>query len=316
MELFSELKNDSMQQLITAINKNITDKKTITTQDFNDFYLFSAADSLLDSLLIKNADRTYTPILNTSVPVMLTKLEQQWLNDLLNDNLSSLFLTEELRKKLQSEHNQVPFSWIKQYWHNNQSNDNSSLEAAQFKQIFQNCLSALQQKKYVYYESYDDYGRKYQGEAAPFKIEYDMCSNIFNFIMWNPDKCWTFKSNIAAITKLQILGQTVPNEVHMQAQAYVEAMQTNTPPIILQLKTNKNNALERCILLFSTYEKNIHILDEQTIQLEIMHRDHFDKKEILQYILSLGSAVTVISPQTLKQEIITCVQEAYTRKKD
>ena len=316
MELFSELKNDCMQQLITVINKNITDQKTITTQDFSDFHLFSAADSLLESLLFKNNDRTYTPIVSTSVPVILTKLEQQWLNDLLNDNLSSLFLTEELRKKIQSKNNLKTSSWIKQSWHNNQPNYNFSRETAEFKQIFQNCLTALQQKKYVYYESYDDYGLKYQGEAAPFKIEYDMCSNIFNFIMWNPDKCWTFKSNIATITKLQVLSQTMPDKVYMQAQAYVEAMQINTPPIVLQLKTNKNNALERCILLFSTYEKNIHILDEQTIQLEIMHRDHFDKKEILQYILSLGSAVTVISPQTLKQEIITCIQEAYTRQKD
>lgn len=313
MELFSELKNDNMQKITAAINKSIAKHTPITKHELNSFYLLSSAEEVLLTSMLQQQDHQYAPRLNASIPVIPTKLELQWLTDMLNDPRSSLFLPDELKQKLRTEA-AVPSSWLQQYWQNNTINTESLPLNPQYSDIFRKCYTSLADKKYVYYESHDDYGRNYQGEAAPFKLEYDLCSNTFNFIMWNPEKSWTFKSNVATITKLEILDKNVPQEVFEQAENYVQHMQQSEQTIRLQINTKKNNALKRCILLFSTYEKTLHQLTDDIVQIDILHRDHFDKKEIVQYILSLGSAVTVLQPTELKEEIIAYLQEAYTRK--
>lgn len=147
----------------------------------------------------------------------------------------------------------------------------------------------------------------------PYKIEYCANTNSFNFIMWNEAKQWTFKSDFATITILRLLPQSFDNSQLRHADDYVERLKTESEPIVLQFDAAQYNVFERCFNIFSNYDKEISRFDEDTYQLKIFARDHFDNAEIVQNILSLGSSIVVSSPQNLRQQIIAAIQESFTR---
>lgn len=65
--------------------------------------------------------------------------------------------------------------------------------------------------------------------------------------------------------------------------------------------------------LFAEYDKELSRAEDGIFYLKIYHRDHFDKAEITQYILSLGSSVVVMKPEKLRTEIIETIKDSFTR---
>ena len=68
----------------------------------------------------------------------------------------------------------------------------------------------------------------------------------------------------------------------------------------------KTNAIERCFSMFFPFDKKAVVSDEELSQylLTIYYYD-FDEDDIINRILSLGSAVTVLEPEAMKQKIIS-----------
>ena len=93
----------------------------------------------------------------------------------------------------------------------------------------------------------------------------------------------------------------------------MQNIKNEAEPIILKLNAAQYNVFERCFNIFSNYDKEISRLDKTSYQLKIYAREHFDKAEIVQNILSLGSSIVVLAPQNLRQQIIAAIQESFTR---
>ena len=130
--------------------------------------------------------------------------------------------------------------------------------------------------------------------------------------MWNEIKNWTFKSNFKTITKLEILPKFFSEDITVRADKYVELLNTSSVKIVLKIKSNDRNVLERCFYMFAYFDKEISKTDNG-FKFELSHRDHFDKEEIEQYILSLGSGVTVIEPESLRSNIIEKINSSFNR---
>lgn len=323
MELFNKLKNNSLQATVRAINtihrtNQPISKPALEKRITNNSSLSPQEQHLMDTLFVADtADKNLLwPVAAKAVPIIPTVLEMKWLKEMLQDPRIDCMISASLKEKLQQAMPQDSNSeqhWQQTSWHTPIQIDKPCFRSAEYQERFKTALEALNSKYYVYYESYDIYGNKYKGEAVPYKIEYCSNTNSFNFIMWNEAKQWTFKSDFATITKLQLLPQSFDCSKIELADAYVERLKTESEPIVLQFDAAQYNVFERCFNIFSNYDKEISRFDKDTYQLKIFARDHFDNAEIVQNILSLGSSIVVSSPQKLRQQIIAAIQESFTR---
>ena len=323
MELFNELKNSSLQAVTKAINTIQQTQQPIRRQQLqsiisNHSVLSPQEQQLIDMLFVADADQKELlwPFAAQDVPIIPTILEMKWLKEMLHDPRIDCLISASLKEKLLQAMPQNDSSeqhWQQSNWHTPIQIDKPCFSSAAYQEKFKTALEAISSSHYVYYESYDIYGNKYKGEAVPYKIEYCANTNSFNFIMWNEAKQWTFKSDFATITKLQILPPSFDSSKTKLADAYVQKIKNEAEPIILKLNAAQYNVFERCFNIFSNYDKEINRLDQTSYQLKIYAREHFDKAEIVQNILSLGSSIVVLAPQNLRQQIIAAIQESFTR---
>lgn len=321
MELFNELKNKSLEALIDVINNYVQTPTPIKKIDLenllqNNTMLTKNEKNLIETLFTApHENNLLVPTINSPIPVQPTTVELEWLAEALKDKRFNAILSKDLRKKLQKALTvkPLPQNSIRQIsWYRELDKADTCFSSDQYTALFQTAIKALETQQYIYYESYDIYGRHYSGEAVPYKIEYCAGTNDFNFIMWNEIKNWTFKSNFKTITKLEILPKRFSENVLKQADKYVEELKTFSPKIVLQIKNTAHNVLERCFYMFAYFDKEI-FKNENGFRLELYHRDHFDKEEIEEYILSLGSGVTVLEPETLRNMIIEKIKLSFIR---
>lgn len=323
MELFNELKNNSLQAAVKAINTIHLTNQPISKPGLEKLITNNSSPSpqeqrLINALFVADsADKNLLrPVAAKAVPIIPTVLEMKWLKEMLHDPRIDCLISASLKEKLLQAMPQDGNSerhWQQSNWNIPIQIDKPCFSSAAYQEKFKTALEALNSKHYVYYESYDIYGNEYKGEAVPYKIEFCANTNSFNFIMWNEEKQWTFKSDFATITKLRLLPQCFDNSQLSHADDYVERLKTESEPIVLQFDAAQYNVFERCFNIFSNYDKEISRFDEDTYQLKIFARDHFDNAEIVQNILSLGSSIVVSSPQKLRQQIIAAIQESFTR---
>lgn len=323
MELFNEIKNSSLQAVTKVINTIQQTQQPIRKQQLqsiisNQSVLSPQEQQLIDMLFVTDADQKELlwPFATHDVPIIPTVLEIKWLQEMLHDPRIDCLISASLKEKLlqaMPQDDRGEQHWQQYNWHIPIKMDKPCFSSSAYQESFKTALEAISSKHYVYYESYDIYGNKYKGEAVPYKIEYCANTNSFNFIMWNEAKQWTFKSDFATITKLQILPQSFDNSKTKLADAYVQKVKNEAEPIILKLNAAQSNVFERCFNIFSNYDKEISRLDQTSYQLKIYAREHFDKAEIVQNILSLGSSIVVLAPQNLRQQIIAAIQESFTR---
>ena len=323
MELFNELKNNSLQAAVKAINTIHLTNQPISKPGLEKLITNNSSPSpqeqrLINALFVADAadKNLLRPVAAKAVPIIPTMLEMKWLKEMLHDPRIDCLISASLKEKLLQAMPQDGNSerhWQQSNWNIPIQIDKPCFSSAAYQEKFKTALEALNSKHYVYYESYDIYGNEYKGEAVPYKIEYCANTNSFNFIMWNEAKQWTFKSDFATITILRLLPQSFDNSQLRHADDHVERLKTESEPIVLQFDAAQYNVFERCFNIFSNYDKEISRFDEDTYQLKIFARDHFDNAEIVQNILSLGSSIVVSSPQKLRQQIIAAIQESFTR---
>lgn len=326
MELYNEFKDKSLQTIINTFNECVnTGSSTSKKKLYNQLGLKEEQDPAVSDIIgalflesPKNKD-CISPLPeynDLTIPLKPSVIEINWLLTILNDEKTVAILSPELKKKLfnlLSDFTAPATHWEKKNWQALVPVKNNDFQNASYINTFKKALSALENRNYVYYESHDIYGNTYKGKAAPYKIEYVGCTDSFNFIMWNEEKNWTFKSDVATIDHLDILSDHYTDDVTKKADRYVASIKENAEPILLKINSTHTNALERCCNLFAEYDKELSRAENGIFYLKIFHRDHFDKAEITQYILSLGSSVVVMRPERLRQEIIETIKESFTR---
>lgn len=324
MEIFSEIKNNSVRTIIKAINDNQLKNVPIAKRTLNDSlrgdFMPGASDAeeiILDNIFEVSASDTklLEPLIATPFPIIPTAIENQWLAELLYDDRANGLISIALKEKLKASLPNISCVeniWTQINWNNIEIPKHSYYTEPCYIETFRTCYHALLEQKQVYYESYDEYGTVYKGTASPYKLEYCINTNSFNFIMWNEEKAWTFKSDIATITNIKILDLSIPPDVNEKAAQYVEQQKAQSEPIVIKL-TDKNEALNRCFMLLSNYDKKICRVKNNVFTLEISHRGHFDEDELTQIILSLGSSVTVLKPLAFRQKIIEYIKASFSR---
>lgn len=324
MEIFSEIKNNSIRTIIKAINDNQLKyipihKRALVDSLRGDLMPdASAAEEILLDKIFKVSEKDIQllePLLDVPFPIIPTAIENQWLAELLYDDRTNGLISIDLKDKLKASlpnKSCVEDIWTQINWNNIELPKHSYYTNPRYIETFRTCYRSLLEQRQVYYESYDEHGTIYKGTASPFKLEFCLNTNSFNFIMWNEEKNWTFKSDVATITNIKILDLSIPSDMNEKATQYVEQQKAQSEPIVIEL-TNKNDALNRCFMLLSNYDKKIYRIKNNIFKLEIAHRGHFDEEELTQIILSLGSCVTVLKPLSYREKIIEYIKTSFSR---
>lgn len=231
----------------------------------------------------------------------LSDTELAWLKDMLNDSRYSFLLPENVRKKLKDYvkcvQNIFPsshFSIIQETGENAQQEPLHTYLAT-FQQ-------ALVQQRQIILTWQNDGERIIKNTLSPTHLAYDLVKNEYRFICWDESKKQLYRLCPEQIKELSMTNDFIATTTQEEETQYYEKHQES---VTLCLK-RKTNAIERCFSMFFPFDKKAVVSDEELSQylLTIYYYD-FDEDDIINRILSLGSAVTVLKPEAMKQKIIS-----------
>lgn len=244
---------------------------------------------------------------SATIPFLPTQLELSWLKNMLEDTQAAFLLSPKLHKKLQQQLKDIPLLHTNEHWKKlRRTEDDTTAEPLQHH--LRTLQQALCQNVQIRYINRDATGQIHKGTAIPYRLEYDLSDDKYRLIIWNNEQNRAIKVTLANLIELQLSQEKIPADVYISITKFYETRKTS---LTLRL-TPKANAVERCFFLFSPYDKDTWLDGENDFLFRISFYD-FDRQEIIDKILSLGAAVTVLEPVDIRKEIIEKLQAAYQK---
>ena len=262
------------------------------------------ANALIDTLFLFQPDGSACLFLDNGIAARATAAELVWLRAMLDDPGAAFLLPDDLREKLRQTLAAVP-EWPREtIWQTvqEQGDDRTALQG-RLAIIWQ----ALREKRQLAYANRDSRGQLHEGICSPCRLEYDAAANRFYLIIWQADEARAIKMRMASIESVHCLDTPIPADTEAAFQQFLTSRRQS---VTLRIE-RQNNAVERCFMMFASYDKEAsYDEDTDTYTMQLYYYD-FDRREILQQILSLGAAATVLAPADMREAIIERLQAAW-----
>lgn len=226
-----------------------------------------------------------------------THIEKEWLKTVITDSTCQPFLSADLQQKLENILQDIPALPLPEIFSRETLQEPTRTGLIRYWQALLNkqpvCLS------------FTDFRLDLKGQ--PFRLDYNAKKKTFSYLVYTEQQMFQ-RFNTAAIKEIIPLSSSPSGEnLTEKYEKYLASCKTS---LTLSLSP-KWNAVERCFLLFSSYEKEA-VYDEDTDRYKLtIYFYRFDTDEVLDDVFSLGSAVTLVSPENLRQKIIQRLQAAY-----
>ncbi|WP_333686201.1 WYL domain-containing protein [Mitsuokella jalaludinii] len=255
------------------------------------------ANALIDTLFLFQPDGSACRFLDNGIAARVTTAELVWLRAMLEDPGAAFLLPDNLREKLRQTLAAVPEWPRKTIWQTvqEQGDDRTALQG-RLAIIWQ----ALREKRQLAYANRDSRGQLHEGICSPCRLEYDAAANCYYLIIWQPDEARAIKMRVARLASVQCLDAPIPAGTE---EAFHHFLADRRQSVTLRI--------ERSFMMFASYDKEASYDEEaDTYTIQLYYYD-FDRREILQQILSLGAAVTVLAPADMREAIIERLQAAW-----
>lgn len=262
------------------------------------------ANALIDAVFLFQSDGSACLFFDSGIAARATTAELVWLRAMLEDPDAAFLLPDNLREKLRQKLAAIP-EWPRDtIWQTvqEQGDDRTALQG-RLAIIWQ----ALREKRQLAYANRDSRGQLHEGICSPCRLEYDAAANCYYLIIWQSDEARAIKMRVARLASVQCLDAPIPEGTE---EAFHQFLADRRQSVTLRIE-RQNNAVERSFMMFASYDKEAsydEATDTYTIQL---YYYDFDRREILQQILSLGGAATVLSPADMREAIIERLQAAW-----
>ena len=233
-------------------------------------------------------------------------LERRWLERALKLPEATLFLDEETRtileKTLSKDTSDDFFSSIELY-----TPQGEPLPSHISGEDFRTLLDAVRRRQIVRY-TYRTRTEKTPrlSCALPWKLEYSVYDRRWWVLLYITEEDRTVKAWLDNLEDVHLVGpSSVPEEHVLEAIDRLLAPE----PVVLHIQRTKG-ALERCFLVFENqlFERTRQISEDYYSAVFRYYR--FDRGEILRKLLYLGSAVELVSPDSLRKELLVLVEQA------
>lgn len=306
--LFHEVHSDLFLSLCRIINA-IAAGERMTRADILqqlpnlDWGSLERANELIDTIFLFQPDGSACLFLDKSIAPRATMAELIWLRAMLEDPGAAFLLPDDLREKLLQKLATI-LEWSREIWQiiQEQGDDRTVLQE-RLATIWQ----ALREKRQLAYVNRDSRGQLHEGICSPCRLEYDAAANRFYLIIWQANEVRAIKMRVASLESVQCLDTSIPAGTEEAFQCFLTSRRQS---VTLRIE-RQNNAVERCFMMFASYDKEAsYDEDTDTYTMQLYYYD-FDRHEILQQILSLGAAATVLAPADMREAIIERLQAAW-----
>lgn len=308
MNLFNDYKNRYYRCIQNIIN-GIYNGEKYTKKDIRailqDAYLedeIVLVKELVDGRFFDYEDDTASLMVGCDMPIRLNNLELAYLKMFVEDECFNGVLDDELLQKLKDKLDDVESLDYNKFWkRENVDKFGDDMKEESFRSKIITLEKAILENKYIKYTSKNKKGEIFKDKIAyPYKIEYSIKNNRYRLVVFCDNRA--IKINIDGIMELEILQEEIVTaEEKAQIENFINAKKNISDPLVLKIEDNKNT-LDRCFNLFSAYDKKYYYEGENLI-LNIYYHD-FDKAEIIRDILSLGKSAVVLSPKSVREEVI------------
>ena len=334
MSLFNEYQNKNFTYLTRYINwillendgKTEEDMKEIligenqlTYDDITEELSNSKKDVNENALLFtKQKDDSLLPICPIPVPVRATKAERAWLYYYIQKPEAKLFLDDNtlgfLKTALEADkyHEAYPLN-DKTYDVREFPIKETLHRTMEFKNNFSLILKAIKEKKYIYTDNHTFKGEVFaNSKLIPFRFEYikqNGAMHVSAFTVCDEDdKCRSIKLNLNNLHRTKI-GEKVENYDFIY-QKYLASRNRGydiKQPLTIKI-TDHFNGFDRAVYTFANYMRESYRDVEGNIIMKIYYRS-FQENELINKLLFLGSALTVIGPDSIKRKYISILKD-------
>ncbi len=216
----------------------------------------------------------------------LTELQKSWLKSLLLDPRIQLFNPpEEGLENVEPLYDPNVFVFYDRYEDGDPYHDPGYIKA------FRMILHAMEEKRKVRIRFHSSRNRRHSYVCVPYMLEYSAKDDKFRLLTSFNRKMLTI--NISRIDSVVMMEQYTEDEFH--PVNYREKSLT-------MILTDERNALERVLLHFSDLEKETEQIDAKHYRVTIWYKQG-DETEILIRIISFGTVLQVLEPDSLVRQI-------------
>lgn len=239
-------------------------------------------------------------------PFRASRMEKEWLKNILQDSLIDLFLKENTKKNLLAELTDIDADFFNRIEKYNNTYDESNNMLASFKIALNTIRKAIRKNCGVTYNYENNTNRYY---LKPLQIEYSIKHDRYYIIGANKEN-QSVKLRVSKISNLEVVNED--KKVGDNTISDFTKNRISTMPIVIYLK-DERKGLERAAHLFSPFISKIKFLEKLNVyEISLTYYD-FEESEIISRIFSLGSIATIISPQEIQREFKTRVEKAFSR---
>lgn len=231
-----------------------------------------------------------TPIIH-KLSRPMTELEKRWLKTILLDPRIALFLIPS------KELNDVePLFYPDDVVCFDRYLDGDKYTHPSYIANFHIVMQAIREHRKVRIQYWNNRNQERWGTFCPVKMEYSDKEDKFRILSAGK---WDLRTvNMGRVIKCELLDETY--EVGLE-------LPDRKRGTLTFLLTDNRNTLERVMMKFAHYKKQAERIGENTYRIE-MEYDIDDETDVLIQIMTFGTAVKVISPDTIREELASRVK--------
>ena len=232
-----------------------------------------------------------TPIIHKpSMP--MTDLEKRWLKTILLDPRIALFLLPS--KEL---NNVEPLFYPDDVVYFDRYLDGDKYTHPSYIANFHIVMQAIREHRKVKIQYWNNRNQERWGTFCPIKMEYSDKEDKFRILSAGKGDLRTV--NMGRVIRCELLDETF--------EIGLELPERKRGTLTFYL-TDSRNTLERAMMKFAHYKKQAERIGDNTYRVE-MEYDKDDETDVLIQIMSFGSAVKVIAPETIREELALRVKK-------
>lgn len=323
MEYFNEIKNSYYSSTRKLINDFYYNSMTYDKMKLQNFYMKNVNNlsgsefgqeffeeltvkgkTIKELLLLKESNGEFYPAIDDiDIPIMLTGLEKRYIKMLLNDKQFSYMLSRETYNKLESAlENVKPLNCTESFVYTDVCSEFDDT-TVMFNKI-SILTKAIKDHSTISYLNNAKNGKVYKFKAKPYRFLFSLKSKKWQVILVpekeTVDNIYPILANVERLSNIEICEDSEGS--YSDGKELIE--QKKSKESLVLVIRDKYTSLERCFRMFSDYEKNAFYSEQTGLHHLTLQYYSFDEAIIIKDILSLGDAVEVITPESIRAKII------------
>ncbi len=251
----------------------------------------------------KKADSYRSCLEHGVFPMTLTLLQKAWLKPLMSDPRFCLFFTDTQLQELKTAlENVEPLYRIGDFCLFDQYGDHDPFSSVMYREHMQAILSAMGRRQPLHVSYLSGKGNIISHTWLPCRLEYGQRDGKFRLYALARRKNGRQRMdliNVSRILSLKETGNPFPDSVDVE---HFLDREMCGEPLVLEITTERNG-LERAMLHFSCYQKQVErMTDTGTYRCTIYYDTRWETELLIQ-VLSFGPVVKVLGPKAFIRQV-------------